>query len=44
MMSNEIHRLRQIEKNHRLTDYGANAQAMRNRINEYKKWLRDGDD
>ena len=44
MMSNEIQRLRQIKKNHRLTDYGANVEAMRNRINEYKKWLRDDDD
>ena len=44
MMSNEIQRLRQIKKNHRLTDYGANVEAMRNRINEYKQWLRGGED
>ena len=44
MMSNEIQRLRQIKNNHRLTDYGANVEAMKNRINEYKKWLRGDDD
>ena len=44
MMSNEIQRIRQINKNHRLTENGANVQAMRNRIDEYKTWLRGGED
>ena len=44
MILNEIQRLRQIKKNHRLTDYGANVEAMKNRIKEYKKWLRGDDD
>ena len=44
MMQNEIQRKRQIKKNHRLTDYRANVESMKNRINEYKKWLRGDDD
>ena len=44
MMSSEIQRFRQIKKDHRLTDYGANVEPMKNRINKYKKWLRGDDD
>ena len=43
MMQNEMMRLRNIRKNHRLEDYGANVQNMRNRIEEYKRWLRGGE-
>ena len=40
MMQNEMTRLREIRKNHRLEDYGANVQNMKQRIEEYKRWLR----
>ena len=40
MMQNEIQRIRQIKKNHRLTDFGPNVDAMKHRIDEYKRWLR----
>ena len=43
MMQNEMMRLRNIRKNHRLVDYGANVQNMRHRIEEYKRWLRGGE-
>jgi len=43
MLQNEMTRLREIRKNHRLQDYGANVQNMKNRIDEYKRWLRSGD-
>ena len=40
MLQNEMTRIRHINKNHRLVDYGTNVANMKNRINEYKKWLR----
>jgi hypothetical protein len=43
MLQNEMTRLREIRKNHRLQDYGANVQNMKNRIDEYKRLLRSGD-
>ena len=43
MLQNEMTRLRQMRKNHRLEDYGANVQNMRQRIEEYKRWLRGSD-
>ena len=43
MLQNEMTRIRQIRKNHRLTDYGANVQNMRRRIEEQKKWLRQNE-
>ena len=41
MLQNEMTRLREVrEENHRLEDYGANVQNMKQRIDEYKQWLR----
>ena len=40
MLQNEMTRLREVRKNHRLEDYGANVQNMKQRIDEYKQWLR----
>ena len=39
MLQNEMTRLREVRKNHRLEDYGANVQDMKQRIDEYKQWL-----
>ena len=41
MMQNEMMRLRNIRKNHRLEDYGTNVQNMKRRIDEYKRWLQN---
>ena len=43
MLQNEMTRLREIRKNHRLHDYGANIQNMKERIDEYKRRLRGGE-
>ena len=40
MLQNEMTRSREIRKNHRLHDYGENVQNMKQRIDEYKQWLR----
>ena len=40
MLQNEMTRLREVRKNHRLEDYGVNLQNMKQRIDEYKQWLR----
>ena len=40
MLQNEMTRLREVRKSHRLEDYGANVQNMKQRIDEYKQWLR----
>ena len=40
MMQNEMTRIRQMRKNHRMTDYGSNVEHMRRRIDEYKEWIR----
>ena len=40
MLQNEMPRLREVRKNHRLEDYAANVQNMKQRIDEYKQWLR----
>ena len=40
MLQNEMTSLREVRKNHRLEDYGANVQNMKQRIDEYKQWLR----
>ena len=40
MLQNEMTRIRQIRKNHRMTDYGSNVEHMRRRIDEYKEWIR----
>ena len=41
MLQNEMTRVRQIRKNHRLTDYGSNVEQMKRRIDEYKEWIRE---
>ena len=43
MLQNEMTRLREVRKHNRLEDYGANVQNMKQRIDEYKRWLRSGD-
>ena len=43
MLQNEMTRIRQIRKNHRLTDYGSNVEQMKRRIDEYKGWMRSDD-
>ena len=43
MMQNEMTRIRQMRKNHRMTDYGSNVEHMRRRIDEYKEWIRDNE-
>ena len=40
MLQNEMTRIRQMRKNHRMTDYGSNVEHMRRRIDEYKQWIR----
>ena len=42
MLQNEMTRVRNMRKNHRLIDYGANVQHMKDRIDEYKRWLKAG--
>ena len=41
MLQNEMTRIRQMRKNHRMTDYGSNVEHMRRRIDEYKQWIRE---
>ena len=40
MLQNEMTRLREVRKITELEDYGANVQNMKQRIDEYTKWLR----